>query len=78
MDGSPLEQLADDRRRLMAQVDRKTDQIRVVVVAALAAGTAEAALARQARVSRSTVREWAGKPTRRKTSGRPDGEATDL
>lgn len=69
MDGSPLEQLADDRRRLMAQVDRKTDQIRVAVVAALAAGTPEAALARQARVSRSTVREWAGKPTRRKTPG---------
>lgn len=65
MDGSPLEGLADDRRRLQDALDRKMTELKAAVLVALSAGLPEADVARRAGVDRMTVREWAGKRSRR-------------
>jgi hypothetical protein len=66
MDGSPIEQLAADRRRILAALKAKTGELQVAVREALAAGVSEVSAAQRAGVTRMTVRAWAGKPPQRR------------
>lgn len=66
--GPSLEEIVGERKRLMAALDQKTAQLRAAVLVALDGGAAEAALARRTGLSRMTVREWRGKPYRRRKS----------
>lgn len=64
-DREALEQrLRAAARRRAKAVDRLTevtDELRTLVVQAVAAGTSEAAAARLAQVDRMTIRSWLGK-----------------
>jgi hypothetical protein len=68
MDNSPLEQLAEDRRLILAKLDVVMGELRAVVVYELAAGESEVSVARRAGLDRMTVREWTGKRRRRKAA----------
>lgn len=56
-----LRAAASRRAKAVDKLTEVTDELRTLVVQAVAAGTSEAAAARLAQVDRMTIRSWLGK-----------------